>query len=45
MSHSMKLWEKVIKQILRKIRNDSHDQYGFMSEKSTMKPIFLLIQL
>ena len=45
MSHSMKLWEKVIKQILRKIRNVSHKQYGFMSEKSTMKAIFLLIYI
>lgn len=41
----MNVWEKVIKQTLRKIRNVSDNQFGFMSEDSTMKAIFLLRQL
>ena len=45
MSHTMKLWERVIEYHLRKITKVSENQFGFMPERSTMEAIFLLRQL
>ena len=45
MSHTMKLWERVIESRLRKVVMISENQFGFMLERSTMKAIHLLRQL
>ena len=45
LSHTMKLWERVIEDRLRKQTNVSSGQFGFMPGKSTMDPIFVLRQL
>jgi Reverse transcriptase (RNA-dependent DNA polymerase) len=45
MSHTMKLWERVIEHRLRKLINVSKNQFGFMSGRSTMDAIFLIRQL
>jgi Reverse transcriptase (RNA-dependent DNA polymerase) len=44
-SHTMKLWERVIKHRLRKLTIISKNQFGFMPERSTMEAIFLIRQL
>jgi Reverse transcriptase (RNA-dependent DNA polymerase) len=45
MSQSMKLWERVIEHRLRKLTMVSKNQFGFMPERSTIEPIFLIRQL
>ena len=45
MSHTMKLWERVIEYRLRKVVMISENQFGFMPGRSTMEAIHLLRQL
>ena len=45
MSHTMKLWERVIKQRLRKETDVSKNQFGFMPARSTIEAIYLLRHL
>ena len=45
MSYTMKLWERVIKQRLRKEINVLENQFGFMLGRSTIEPIYLLRRL
>jgi hypothetical protein len=45
MSHTMKLWERIIEHRLRGVTNVIENQFGFMSGRSTMKTIFLISQL
>ncbi len=45
MSHTMKLWERVIEQRLRKEIKVSKNQFGFMPGRSTMEAIYLLRRL
>jgi hypothetical protein len=40
MSHTMKLWERIIEQHLRGVTNITENQFGFMPERSTMEAIF-----
>ena len=42
LSHTMKLWERVIDQRLRKIVQVRENQFGFMPGRSTMEAIHLL---
>ncbi|KAK3558009.1 hypothetical protein QTP86_005829 [Hemibagrus guttatus] len=42
MSHSMKLWERVVEARLRKVIEICEQQYGFMPRKSTTDAIFAL---
>ncbi|KAK3572428.1 hypothetical protein QTP86_032647 [Hemibagrus guttatus] len=42
MSHTMKLWERVVETRLRKVVEICEQQYGFMPRKSTMDAIFAL---
>jgi hypothetical protein len=41
MSHTMKLWERVIEHHLRGMTHITMSQFGFMSGRSTMEAIFL----
>jgi hypothetical protein len=41
MSHTMKLWERIIKHRLRGVTNVTENQFRFMSGRSTMEAIFL----
>jgi hypothetical protein len=45
MSHSMKLWERVIEHRLRGITGISLNQFGFMPRRSTIEAIFLIRQV
>jgi phosphoheptose isomerase len=45
MSHTMKLWERVIEHRLRKLTTVSKNQFGFMPGRSTMDAIFLIRKL
>ena len=45
MSHTMKIWERVIEERLRKEAVIGEQQYGFMPGKSTMDAIFALRML
>ena len=45
MSHTMKLWEMVIEQCLRRITSVSDKQFGFMLGRSTMDAIYILRRL
>ena len=45
MSHTMKLWERVIEHRLRCETRVSDNQFGFMPGRSTIEAIFLLWQL
>ena len=45
MSHTMKLWERVIEQRLRGTLQISTNQFGFMSGRSTTEAIFLIRQV
>jgi hypothetical protein len=45
MSHTMKLWERIIEHRLRGVTNVNENQFGFMPERSTMEAIFLIKQL
>ncbi|KAL4304934.1 hypothetical protein AHAS_Ahas16G0027900 [Arachis hypogaea] len=42
MSHTMKLWERVIERRLRKETQVTDNQFGFMPDRSTTKAIYLL---
>ena len=42
MSHTMKLWERVIERRLRKETHVTDNQFGFMPGRSTMEAIYLL---
>ncbi|KAK3508257.1 hypothetical protein QTP70_017656, partial [Hemibagrus guttatus] len=42
MSHTMKLWERVVEARLRKVVEICEQQYGFMPRKSTTDAIFAL---
>jgi hypothetical protein len=44
MSHIMKLCERIIEHRLRGVTNVTENQFGFMSERSTMEMIFLIRQ-
>jgi hypothetical protein len=45
MSHTMKLWERIIEQHLRGVTNVTKKQFGFIPGRSTMEAIFLRRQL
>ena len=45
LSHTMKLWERVIERRLRKNISISENQFGFMPSRSTTEVIYLLIRL
>ena len=45
MSHTMKLWERVIEPRLRAITRVSMNQFGFMPGRSTMEAIFVIRQV
>jgi hypothetical protein len=45
MSHTMKLWERIIEHCLRGVTNIIEIQFGFMPARSTMEAIFLIRQL
>ena len=45
MSHTLKLWERVIDARLRKQTDVSGIQFGFMAGRSTTEPIFMLRQV
>jgi hypothetical protein len=42
MSHTMKLWERIIEHRLRGVTNVTENQFWFMSGRSTMDVIFLI---
>ena len=44
LSHTMKLWERVVEGRLRRQTKVSEIQFGFVAGKSTMDPIFTLRQ-
>ena len=44
-NHTMKLWERVIEYRLREHAKIAENQFGFMSERSTMKAIHILRRL
>uniref|UniRef100_A0A8I6YFU2 Reverse transcriptase domain-containing protein n=1 Tax=Hordeum vulgare subsp. vulgare TaxID=112509 RepID=A0A8I6YFU2_HORVV len=45
MSHTMKLWERVIEHRLRRLTSVTKNQFGFMPGRSIMEAIFLVRQL
>ena len=45
MSHTMKLWERMIEARLREIKTIADNQFGFRPGKSTTEPIFALRML
>jgi Reverse transcriptase (RNA-dependent DNA polymerase) len=45
MSHTMKLWERVVENHLRKLTTVFKNQFGFMLGRSTMEAIFLIRQV
>jgi hypothetical protein len=45
MSHTMKLWKRIIEHRLRGVTNVTENQFGFISRRSTMEAIFLIRQL
>jgi hypothetical protein len=45
MSHTMKLWERILKHCLRGVTNVTKNQFGFIPGRSTMEVIFLIRQL
>jgi hypothetical protein len=42
MSHTMKLWERIIEHRLRRVTRVTQNQFGFVHGRSTMETIFLL---
>jgi hypothetical protein len=44
-SHTMKLWERIIEHRLRGVTNVTENRFGFMPGISTMEAIFLIRQL
>jgi hypothetical protein len=45
MSHTIELWERVIKHRLRRLTTVTKNQFDFMSGRSIMEVIFLIRQL
>jgi hypothetical protein len=45
MSHTIKLWERIIEHCLRWVTNVTENQFEFMPRRSTMEEIFLIRQL
>jgi hypothetical protein len=45
MSHTMKLWKRIIEHHLRGVTNITENQFEFMPERLTMETIFLIRQL
>ena len=45
MSHTMKLWERVIEHRLRRLTSMTKNQFGFMPGRSTIEAIFLVRHL
>ena len=45
LSHTLKLWERVVENRLKKMVNISERQYGFQPGKSTIQPLFSLRML
>jgi hypothetical protein len=45
MSHTMKLWERIIEHRLKVVINVTENQFGLMPERSTIETIFLIRQL
>jgi hypothetical protein len=45
MSHTMKLWKRIVEHHLRGVTNVIENQFGFMSGRSTIEAIFLIRQL
>src|SRR4051812_37179290 len=45
MSHTMKLWERVIEHRIRRMTHVTKNQFGFMPGRSTLEAIFLVRQL
>jgi hypothetical protein len=45
MSHTMNLWERIIKHRLRGVTNVTENQFGFILGRLTMEVIFLIRQL
>jgi hypothetical protein len=45
MSHTMKLWERVIEHRLREMTHITMNQFGFMPSRSTMEAVFLIRQV
>jgi hypothetical protein len=45
MSHTIKLWERIIEYRLRRVTNVTENQFAFMTGKSTMEAIFSISQL
>jgi hypothetical protein len=45
MSHTMKLWERIIEHRLSGVTNVTENQFDFMPGRSTMKVIFFIRQL
>jgi hypothetical protein len=45
MSHTMKLWERIIEHHFWGVVNVTENQFGFKSRRSTMEAIFLIRQL
>jgi hypothetical protein len=45
MSHTIKLWERIIEHRLRGVTNVTENQFSFMPRRSTMDVIFLIRQL
>jgi hypothetical protein len=45
MSHTMKIWERIIEHRLRGVTNVTKNQFYFMVGRSTMEAIFLIRQL
>jgi hypothetical protein len=42
MSHTIKLWERIIDHLLRGVTKVTENQFGFMPVMSTMEAIFLI---
>jgi hypothetical protein len=45
MSHTIKIWERIIEHRLRGVTNVTKNQFEFMTGRSTMEVIFLIRQL
>ena len=45
LSYTMKLWERVIEQRIRRETNITENQFGFMPRRSSMEAIFLIRRL
>ena len=45
LNQTMKVWEKVIDARLRKVTGIGKNQFGFVPERSTTHPVFMLRQM